>query len=517
MKTLVYAATSIALLAYGASAQPITDSEALPVAEAYQSWADNKSGASSPSSRADGLDLIFPNGLDIEVGSVRFANERIQISRLTIPGQGYRVIIEKVILQQTAEGVLLSFDTARLLPADLGDPGIRLTGGEMKFVGQVQGTRACDWMDVLSEAKFAKALVAPVEPETLNSSSRKVVVAPAWRMDASDLTFTQMGSKICGVSGLLTSSASKIVSPGGKSFSLSGMNAEIILPLDADNAAAPSLTSVRLRAEEFNYSHQKEIPAVGIAKMDVGLDARTNTLSGLYSVLGSKHPFTETIDLGYLSLQLYNALTMVDARLTADAPILRIYAPGAVPARAVANFSRVGLSTAHGRGNADLKFFNGNTELNAGVELTGLGQLNISLDSVIAPYPAEVFAAAHRGQDIGFHALPDWRPVAASLTFTDTGLDKVVYNLSGIPAASYVDEIGRVLLQDLTGISLAIGRSFKDGLEQFLRASATGQEIAVTAQPDSVEPLSALIVKAIRSFSDFVDFMNLAQRDGGGK
>ncbi|MFG6083427.1 hypothetical protein ACEUZ9_004687 [Paracoccus litorisediminis] len=458
--------------------------------------------------RPEALDLIMPDGLDETIGKVSQGDKSVLISRLDIGSRGFKIIIEGLVLSPIAEGTLLRFEKARLLPVDPGDGGFLVTGGSIRFGKRVEINNACGWLSAIDAMKLDRGVIAPIdlEPERPN---QKKIAAPAWRMEFTGLDYSKAGAPICGVSGKMSLVNARVTSPGGKTFEADNIGAEAIVPFLPAAPDAPEMSALRLRASEINYSHQKEIPALGIGGLSISLDAKSASLDGAARVLASKHPFLEDIDAGYLALQLYNAATMVEARLKADAPIMRIYTAGVVPARAVANFSRVGLTTINGRSSIDLELDRGDVKLLSEIDMTGIAKINLDLHSVIMPYGPEVFATAARGEPMGFSALPDWRLIHAKFTTVDEGFDRAVHSLSGLPAWRYLDEIGKVLLAERSGVSRTIGETVKTGLAEFLRDASAGKPVVLEMHPQKVVPLAEIIVMAIRDFATIAVFLGV--------
>lgn len=455
------------------------------------------------------LAQLLPAPLAPEVSRVTTEKGVTSIGRVRFQGEGFDVIVNDARIEITPAGqAAFSFSTAGIVPLALGDPGLMLSRGQITFSGRPANHDICSWAAAIVGLQAEAALITPSQ-EAIADDRRREIPDTSYRIDLAGMSYERAPSPDCAAIGKLGARLGSIRTQGGKNYRANDIDAEINIPLMAGRVLEGSRAGVKAIFREFEYAHLKEIPSVGLAKARVDLDLDARSLDGLLEVIRGQRPYVGTIDPTYFGLQVYNAMTMVEGKLRADAPVLRIYAPGVFPSEAVSNFSRAGLSTMTGEAKVTAAIDRGVMDMGGQVKVIGLGEIALSKASSFHPYSAQIFEALRQGIDIGFHVVPDWRLGAARMTFTDQGFNESISLITGASAARYAEELGTRLLQGKDGRSLEIGTDVLRGLTEYLRSVASGDAVTTTLQPADAVPVSQMLVMAIRDFEAFKSFINM--------
>ncbi|MCW3782556.1 hypothetical protein [Defluviimonas salinarum] len=356
----------------------------------------------------------------------------------------------------------------------------------------------CQWLSILEKAEI-KAGEMQVPGEDGPSASVRI----------RSFGFQEKGTKDgCRISGVLDAGEIELMSTGGVSAAITGARAQVNLPADLATAESDLPAGVRVAVSEIEFRNTGEIPAVGAANVDISSEVVSSGLQGAIRVLRSGRLFSPEGSGQLALMEALNALTLIEGRLTAAAPVTRIYSPGVVPKEAIANFSRVGLSTVTGASGFSLFMKGGAMRLEADMALNGLAEMDLVTTMVLRPYPKQKLELAAAGGDLGFHLIPDLRLVEGQFGYEDRGLDSYVVDLTGVPTGRYIHEIGTMLLaayperiRHPAGVAL-------EELTTFFRFAAEGIVMRLFLRPETPVSASELTLLAV------TDAMRLADRLG---
>lgn len=450
---------------------------------------------------------VFPSDAKIEVTNKSTTRQGVEAAMIKIDAGSHVIQVLNPKLSGAPDAISMSFKTMTVIPKNTDSLALLINDGAARLSGQPAGADLCSWLSAIQRLEGRGAVISPPEKPEEGNSRRKV--EEKGRLDLIGFSFNKAGALDCGISGVFKASRFSLTEASGTNYLLSDMDLQAIVPLMAESDGRMRNTAVRLRAGEVQYSHEKEIPSVGGLDLVVKLDLDGNSVSGLNSVVTAYDFLNDPPSIDYLATQIYNASTLLQGEASYELPVLRIYAPGVVPSEAVANFSRVGLSTITGVTSGKVTLDRGEVKARTEAKLVGIADIAVNSHTFMTPFKPEIFKALTAGLDLGWHAIPDVRLISASVELKDTGFNRAVEDLTGVPSARYAEELMSEILDKYDGPYQNLGRTALGGLTKFLRDIGDGQSYEVRFQPESLQNITQLILLGVKDLNDLIAFGNL--------
>lgn len=449
------------------------------------------------------LQSIFPAGTKLTITGEQTIKDGLyaRIARIETPI--YSLQMSGVELTGTAQRKFVNFTSLTAIPKIAGGQGLMINDGKMTLSGQPEGADLCSWTRVIDG--FEGGAVIITEPEVAEKDKRKEDVQKA-RFDLAKMSFTRARNPICGLSGVLRAARVSLTETGGTNYLMTDMELQAIIPFTPSQEENQQNTAIRIKSNEVQYSHEKEIPSVGGLEFYGKLDLDSASTAGLAQVLMSYDFLSAPPKKEYIAAQIYNAFTLLKGNATFELPVMRIYAAGVVPSEAVANFSRVGLSTITGDSSIGIKLNSGEVEVSTELSMVGIADIELKSHGFISPYRSEIFKALAAGIELGWHKIPDARMIETKISVNDTGFDRAVEDLTGVPSARYAEEMISRILIGYDGPYLSIAQSSVQALTKFLRDIPDGQTYEIRFTPEKLINVTEMILMGVKDFNGLLNF-----------
>jgi hypothetical protein len=378
----------------------------------------------------------------------------------------------------SGDAMRLTVEAALRRPRDESGASLSASGVDLALRNRPSTGALCDWM------RQADAL----QMRDLSLSMRMEGSPGVGTVSVGSLSFRREGgSDACALEGVTILEDVKLLLEDGSGFVFS--RAAFRLSLSGAGGAAPGVAVLSGVLSGFEWRRSGEVPTFGIPEAQVRISVMRDSLAPMMAWLerlaGQRLATPTDLDV----MQAWNVFTALEAQMDISAPVLRIYAPGAVPAEMVANFSRAGLSTISGSAGVSIDLSDRVLDASFDLSLTGLVDASVKLLAKALPYVREKLESAAAGRDIGLHLIPDLLVSGASLTWRDTGLDRAVVDITGVPAGRQMEEIA-ALSSGGGGDPEAVLLGASAG---FLRQAADGSTLVVRLSPDEPRTLASLL------------------------
>jgi hypothetical protein len=444
------------------------------------------------------IDLRDVPGLEkLEVGATGDGSGTLSVLR------GGRGDIALTDARAVVDEMGIGISAGAILRAPADASGIRMSASGLEFFldGKPASDATCDWIDRVDVINLRDVVVS--FPTTGGFGLSRLSLA-SLAFQSNDATSP------CATSGIVTVTDLKMTMQDGSGIVFDRGAFRISAPgvSDAPGTDASTLPSFDLSALVigFEYRRSGEVPAFGFSETEVRFSATSDSLAPLAAWIGRmasrESPVPGALDV----MQAWNVLTAINGSLQVSAPVIRIYAPGVVPSEMVANFSRAGLSTVSGSASLSLDVSDRVFDAGAKMSLTGLVDASVSLAGGALPYGREKMEAAATGREIGWHLLPDVLVEAGSLTWFDTGLDRAVIDIGGVPSGRQLEEIAALVsTREGDAASVLLG-----AVASFLRLAADGEALTATIAPSTPKRLSSLMFGILTAPLDMVGEIGFA-------
>ncbi len=453
-------------------------------------------------------DAFLPAWLDMQEAARTIENDLLVIEDVTLLGRSADMAIDLMTVARYGEdGILVSIETGTLYPHLASAPGVTLGDVRISLSRPVDGLDPCETLDALEGVDIGSVTILPASSRGTEGSASgnrhatfsDVKVRPRALTENPECTFS--GS-------VMIAAASVSRGPTGV-MELEKISADMTLPLDGAAAAVTDI-AVRMRAETIETRREDAIPVLQVTSAALALDIPARENSGLVDAALRANRFTGDASGDFIAMSIANAATLVEGDLAVDTAGFRVHMPGAVPAAAVANFRRAGISSIGGSLSFRATNRYGLMRTYTSLDVAGLGRADLSLETLLNPYPKEKLIAAARGVEIGFHLFPDVDLLSGELRYLDIGLDRAVVNLTGVPAGRYLEELASRLYageEDARALSLRYAMREVAG---FLRRASYGTEMVLAIDPpDPVEAIR-IVLAAIRNTASLGGILGIA-------
>ena len=447
------------------------------------------------------LSDFLPDGAAVATGQISNEGVMTVIDGVTLRLPSGSLALDVATFGGVPGAYVLRAENGTFHPSTPASPSIQMSGLDIALSSLPWGDTPCGTLDAMTSIGISFLSV--------EIPSRDGLTKPMG-FQLRDLRVDRREERDCTAVADISLGYGSFQLPSGPSWIVMEAAGQISMPLTVQSSSSAALAAVRLTAETLEYRHLREIPSLGLSDMVVDARFEPASIADAIGVLHTIAGLPEPMGRDQVIVRSLNAITLVEGTISAQSKVLRIYAPGAVPSQAIANFSRVGLSTMTGNADARISLDGGIIGLDINAGLIGLADIGISLDAMLFPYRSQVTDAAAQGRDLGLHLIPDLRVVSGELRYADQGLDKVVMNLFGVPAGRYIGEIGSKVFEEAEGRVREIGTYLTLQISSFLRQAAQGKDQRISIAPARAVPVTEMVVTAIRDFSSLGILMGLS-------
>ncbi len=396
----------------------------------------------------------------------------------SLPGSS--ISIGEVRIQPSPGRIEVGLD--RLLWRSDSSDGLDIvTGGTLVFTGLPAATGHADALCALAgslkEARLGRTVVEWGEGR--NAAAR----AGARRSQIASLRLSaEPDPEVCAFNGRIDLGEAVAMLPGMSRIETRGIGLTADVPLDleaARNAAGSARLSIGV--EGLERVSGGEVPSFGAARLTLDMQAPAQRTAGVVFLLRAMASAAAAQPVEQRVMEAWNAIHLLSPQAALRAESMRLFLPGIVPTGLVANFRRAGLSNARGDLSLELSMANDRAALRGSTSLTGVFDLSLAAAAATSRIPPEVMREILADP----HATA-WRTSVlhldqAQIDYLDTGMERVVGDLFGVPAGRLVEEIRDLARRD--GAADPFFDRITEGLAYFLRLAAGGAEMRARFAP----------------------------------
>lgn len=430
--------------------------------------------------------LLQVPGLTIaSAGEVIAADTGVRATGVMLESPRYRLLVNSMILSSDPESMTLDLEGVSLRAradagynADIRAISLSLSGWPDRAVW---ADSLCRYLEIIETAAFTGAVIrTPTPPEATSGAAVRRIAFDLARLDQSP------DREPCSIEGAVSATGLHAVTLDRQLYSAESVSLDLSLPASIDSARTQIRPGhLRIGVDSFSYASPGEIPAVGILRLDVTLSAPARQWAGLVHLSRMTAVGTASQVPAVRWMQAWNAVHMLAPEVTLDAPAVRLFLPGVLPAAMVANFSRAGLSTIIG----SLEYDSANVgDQQAGrLKASVNGVFDIDLRSVFEtrPYPMETMRISQQTGDFTFHQTTIAGVESLDLGYTDRGLDGISQAIFSVPAGRYAEEVGNLMIADAPPERLRSLSGVVATISYFFRMATLHPSIRMSLSPSS--------------------------------
>jgi hypothetical protein len=463
-------------------------------------------GAGAAHAQQEPIQRIFsPDSFAVTVEGDRYEGGIRTYSDIQIRSETSVYTIDNMSFTPMLGGdISMHIDTMRISPFDSGVASSYISGLTFQFSEWPGGEdNICAWADVISKAEVDRIGI-----------SYQDVNSPLLAVHLEDLSLeAQSHQNSCWFDGLAAFGGVKVHLHNGASFDVSGIRTNMNLPLSRQAATNAQTAYIKAGVDRIEAWEKGSSSVFGFS--DIGLSANfaSSSLQGALILARSASFLSPDGDMKLDLMQAFNAASLLDGTIKLTSPQMRIYSAGVLPAEAVANFSRAGMSTITGSISADLDMSNGISNLTAETTMSGLVDVAIDLQSRSEPYSRNLLKLAKAGKISGAHLIPKIYPEMLSIRYQDIGLDAAIQDVAGVPFGRVIQEYGQIYSSQQPKALVAPYLRMTGWLSGYFRRVATGNTTTLTVQPQEDRNLADVFYQVLTSQGDSVDGLTVKYRE----
>lgn len=393
--------------------------------------------------------LIQIDGLTVfDSGVVTTASEGLHATGIILESPSYRLLVNSMTLTSGSDSMALDLEGISIRSRGADGYNVDITTLAMTLSGwpdrSVWSDGVCRYLEIIESVRMTGGVIrVPAPPGTLSEGAvRRISFASVGLEQSPD-------REPCSISGSLTAGALHAVTGNRQMYSAESINARLSLPASIDSArtqVSPGL--IRLGVEMLSYASPGEVPAVGISRLDLSATAPARQWAGVVHLVRMAWGGTTSQVPAVRWMQAWNALHFLSPEIALQAPSVRLFLPGVMPAAMVANFGRAGLSTIIGSLRLDSTQEGGAQSAQLQASVNGVFDLDLNSTLRTIPYTTESLTLSHQTGANHFFDTAIASVEHLDLDYTDRGLDAISQAIIAVPAGRYAEEVGSLMISE---------------------------------------------------------------------